>query len=264
MDTPLDDAEFLIRSVNRVTVLRLLAEEPRDRRDVQETLAVSRVTMGRLLGDLEDHGWVERRGHEYHIISLGRMVIEDVDAFLETVATAQQLRDVIGYLPVEDIPFDLRRFGDTEFIRVSRSDSDAPIRRMDELIRPADTVRVLTYTISEDGFRVIEERSSASNPAELVFSTHAVNIARENSRVARRFRSVIEASNRVYHYDGEYPHVIVIADGAVLYFVIDDFGNILGLFVTEDETIHSWAEETFDRYEREAERVGVDVFDADH
>jgi hypothetical protein len=52
MDEPLDDAEFLIRSANRVRVLELLVEGSRAPRHMQDDVEVTRVTMGRLPGDL--------------------------------------------------------------------------------------------------------------------------------------------------------------------------------------------------------------------
>jgi hypothetical protein len=56
MNTPLDDAEYLIRSENRIAILELLAEEARERRDIQEAIGISWATMARVFGELVDRG----------------------------------------------------------------------------------------------------------------------------------------------------------------------------------------------------------------
>jgi predicted transcriptional regulator len=265
MDGPLDDAEFLIRSANRVRVLELLVEGPRERRDMQDDIDVTRVTMGRLLGDLEDRGWVERRGHDYHITPLGRIVFEDLDVFLDTVWLAQKLRDLIPHVPTEDLPFDLRRLGEAELVRGDRSDTDAPIRRMSDLMGNADYLRILSSIVMEAGPRTTAERAEAgADTAEAVLSAGVVEAGRKNHRLSKYFRRWLEAGDRVYRYDGEMPHTIVLADDSVLYVVTDDFGNILGVFVTVDEPVFAWAEEMFERHKREADRLDAETFTTDN
>lgn len=265
MDKPLADAEFLIRSENRVRVLGLLLESPRERRDIQDCLDITRVTMGRLLGDLEDRKWVERRGHEYHITPLGRIVFEDLDMFLDTVGTARQLRDFISHLPTGNFPFDLRCLGEAELVRGDRSDTDAPTRRMSDLIGDADSLRILASIVMEAGPRTTVERAeTGAAPAEAVLSSGVVEAARNDHRLASYFQRWIEADDRVYRYDGEIPHTIILADESVLYFVVDDRGNILGMFVIEDETVFEWAEEMFEQYKGEAERLAAETFTPDN
>lgn len=265
MDGPLADAEFLIRSENRVRILGLLVERPRERRDIQDCLEITRVTMGRLLSDLEDRKWVERRGHEYHITPLGRIIFEDLDMFLDTVGTARQLRDFISHLPTEDLPFGLRCLGEAELVRGDRSDTDAPTRRMSDLIGAADNLRILASIVMEAGPRTTAERAeTGADQTEAVLSSGVVEAARENHRLAEYFRRWIEADERVYHYDGKIPFTVIIADESVLYFVVDDRGNILGMFIIKDETVFEWAEKTFEQYKGEAERLPADTFAPDN
>ncbi|GAA0451169.1 helix-turn-helix transcriptional regulator [Halococcus morrhuae DSM 1307] len=265
MDGPLDDAEFLIRSANRVRLLELLVEGPHERRDMQDDIDVTRVTMGRLLGDLEDHGWVERRSHDYHITPLGRIVFEDLDVFLDTIWLAQKLRDLISHVPTEDLPIDLRRLGEAEFVCGDPADTDAPIRRMSDLMGNADHLRILFSIVMEAGPRTTAERAEAgADTAEAVLSAGVVEVGRNNHRLSEYFRRWLEAGDRVYRYDGEMPHTIVLADESVLYFVVNDRGNVLGMFVIEDEAVFAWAEETFEQHKRAAERLDVDVFTTDN
>ena len=54
MTTSLDALVYLLRSENRVAVLRLLAGDPRTRDEIREATDVTRVTLSRMLGEMED------------------------------------------------------------------------------------------------------------------------------------------------------------------------------------------------------------------
>lgn len=70
MGTPLDDVEYLARSANRVRVLETLAKGPHDRTDLQEKTGAARATLGRILGEFEERGWIRRDGAEYELMPL--------------------------------------------------------------------------------------------------------------------------------------------------------------------------------------------------
>ena len=58
MTTALDDVDFLTRSEHRVTVLETLADEPHEYTELKDLTGVSRVTLGRLLAQFEEKGWI--------------------------------------------------------------------------------------------------------------------------------------------------------------------------------------------------------------
>lgn len=52
------DITFLARSEHRIAVLDALQEAPRARHELRELTGASRVTVNRVLDDLEDRGWI--------------------------------------------------------------------------------------------------------------------------------------------------------------------------------------------------------------
>jgi predicted transcriptional regulator len=260
MADPLDDAAYLTRSEHRVAVMELLAEEPRDRTELTDATGVSRVTMGRMLGELEDRGWIRREGHDYHVTHCGRIVAEDLSRLLETTETAQKLRDVETYMPVEAFEFDLRRLADARVLRPSRSDPNAPMRRMATLISESDRVRLVAPSVSPVPVRSHHDRvlDADGHEAAAVLTADAVDVALSDPDMRTWFREMVETGRYDwYRYDGTYPLDIVIPDETVLLALYDDTGGagFHSVIESTDETVLSWAVSEFERHRREAEPV---------
>ncbi|MFC6763655.1 helix-turn-helix transcriptional regulator [Natrinema soli] len=239
----------------------MLLDGPRECQELTESISVSRVTMVQILQDLEDRLWIEQEGQEYQITQLGRTLINGFELFLQTVEATQQLRDFIVNLSSEELPADLRPFGQAEVVRASHGDSNAPIRRMSEIAQSADQLQILTHSIFEEGLRATNKRaSSALDPAEVVLSTAAVKAASEDQQLSSYIQRSIETGTNIYHYDGEFLHIVLIADQSVMILVTGDFDNIIGGIISDDKRTLSWAEKTFKQYQREASFLSNDQF----
>lgn len=257
-----DHAEFLMSSDNRVQALEALAQQPQSRSDLQSLTGVSRVTVGRMLADFEERGWVRRDDHEYEATILGEMMANDAIGLLETAATAETLRDLIEYLPTEEFDFDLDRLADATIVRTSPSDIDAPLRRMGEQIRDANELHVLAYATTIEGPRANVERMNGNHgPTEIVLSTGATETVQSDIEMSNYVQGLIEAGANIYRYSDQLPHDIVIADEIVMYYVFDERGNQLGLLETDDGVVRSWAMQTIERYKRTSEQLAAADFE---
>ena len=98
MTTALDDVDFLTRSEHRVTVLEALADEPHEYTELKDLTGVSRVTLGRLLAQFEEKRWIVEN-EQYKITPVGEIIASDLLTLLETTELAQELQDVIQWLP---------------------------------------------------------------------------------------------------------------------------------------------------------------------
>jgi len=92
MSTPLEELEFLTRSSNRVAVLDALTEAPQNRDRLQERTGVSRVTLHRILTDVETMDWVERDGRTYRATRLGTLVTEEFGELHRLLRTVDDLQ----------------------------------------------------------------------------------------------------------------------------------------------------------------------------
>jgi predicted transcriptional regulator len=267
MDGSLDDAAYLTRSENRVAVMELLAERPRDRDTIKKATGVSRVTVGRMLGELEDRGWVRREGHEYRITESGRIVVEDLAQLLEATGTAQKLRDVEPLLPVDEFDFDLRRFADAEVRRPTRSDPSAHMRRMAELFDESTTVRVVAPSVSPLPVRAHRDRvlESDAHDAAVVFTGDAPAVATGDPEMGSLFREMTATGRfQGYRHGGGSPMDIVVIDRTVLLTLYDEgSAGLHSVLESSDEAVHAWAVSEFERYVAEADRLGIEAFDGE-
>lgn len=78
-----DDVEFLANSWNRFEVLDAVAESPRTRTELKELTNVSRVTLSRVLSDLEDRGWIVRETDRFEATNNGAVVAAAVSRLLD-------------------------------------------------------------------------------------------------------------------------------------------------------------------------------------
>ena len=267
MDAPLDDAEYLVRSENRIAVLELLAEGPRERRDVQHVIGVSRATIGRLFGEFVDRGWIERRGHEHHITPLGRMVVEDLGAFLRTIGTAQTLRAIQPYLPVEAFDFDLRRLADAEISTPHRSNAVAHLTAAAARLPDADLVRIVgtQFDIVHVGVAAAQFGARPySAEHHCVFLDDSLETVAADPELAAALARILELSHTTcYRHPGEFPCTLTICDGTVAIELNDGSGFVPAVVISDDEAVVAWAVDVFERHKQEAEPIDPAVFAVD-
>ncbi|WP_137289173.1 helix-turn-helix transcriptional regulator [Natronorubrum halophilum] len=151
MDTAIRDIEFLARSAHRVAVLETLAESPRDRRDLCAATDASNPTVGRIIRDFEDRGWIVRDDGRYELTLLGEFVTERFAELWSGMSTARTLRDVWQWLPHEMDGFTVDLFEDAEVAAPGPEYPYRPIKRVTQLLESTDAIRGFGTTLYKSG-----------------------------------------------------------------------------------------------------------------
>lgn len=257
---PLEDVAYLARSAHRVTALERLADRAMTRRELHDATEISQPTLGRILDGFEERDWAtcdRTNGRTYELTALGELVAEAFDDLLATVGTMQRFRAVADRLPLEAMDFDLRRFADAEITFPSPTDATAHMRREDELISEADSVRFLCSSSYGPGIKSYRDRIVGSEKRfTAVITADAMDaaLADEESRVW--VRDLATADNvTIYRYDGELDLILGVIDEAVSLVPLDDTGVPIAFIETRDDVIRSWAEVTLDEHLERAEIV---------
>jgi len=250
MESALADIEFLALSPNRVSVLRLLAEERHTRRDLAVTTGASQATLGRILRDFEERSWIERVDGAYVATATGELVADAFLDLLSVVETEHDLRPIVEYLPTAALGFDLRRLGDATITVPSGTKPNAPIRRVLDLLRESSSVRVFSHAFNEGSLDVIERRvTDGEMTFEGVFSRDAIDAVADDEGLRRRLTSLLdapEASLRVR--DDDIPVATTVADD-VVHLLLRDVNGVLQASVdTDDRAVSDWAHDTFETY----------------
>jgi predicted transcriptional regulator len=254
MNSALDDVAFLALSENRIDLLTVLSDERTHTRDeLMEATDVSRPTLARNLDDFEARAWITQHGQNAQITSLGTWVHGEFTDLLEMMDTARQLRTVEQWLSTDTLAFELDCLTDATVTLPSKNNPLAPMHRASELERTARRSRVLTHALPTPCLDAHWEAiTTGTHHFEAVVTPKVVE-AMTRPEHRSQFTDILTADQAaVFVYDGTIPDVVGINDGVVYFGVDDDRGAPLALIETDDATVRTWAEETFESYQEDA------------
>ncbi|SFR57260.1 Predicted transcriptional regulator, contains HTH domain [Halogeometricum rufum] len=260
MDSALEEIEFLALSANRVEVLDALTEGAATRRELEAETGASQPTLGRILGDFTDRGWITHDGARYVATATGRLVAEAFTDLWETMETELKLRDVAEWLPTESLGFDLGRLGDATITVPTRTRPGAPVQRVLELLEESSHVRIFSHAFNEQSLEVVTERTvEGVQTFEGVFSPDALDAIAHDSTLRQRLEALLDSeAAEIRLHEGPIPLAVTITDDVVHLLLRDDEGLLRAALDTDDDAVLSWAREAHERYWRAASPLDVD------
>lgn len=257
---PLEDVEFLARSVNRVRALQLLSTAAYTRRELMAELGVSKATVNRILSGFEAQGWVttvsadDRR--RYRATPPGVLMSAAFDSVLGAAEQAHNLKVTLRWLPVEELPFDPARLADATVVLPCPGDPIAPVHRVIEWMRTARWVRLLPVGYVAESLRVNRNAVVEGGQSfEAVFKTEILDCIAADPTAAGYLADVLEAGGRVYHYDGSIPYGVLESDHGYGIGLVDDSGAAQALVETDDEVVGDWLRSVLETYRDTSERL---------
>ncbi len=260
MDTALDDIAFLANSDNRVAVLERLVDGVRDRDELTGRVDASRVTIARIVRELEARKWITRSGCEYTVTPLGEWVYEEFTRLVDEMEAAQRLREPYQWMPDDLMPFDIRRLRDAELILLDGTDPTALVRRIVEFHRSGERIRGLARAAAPTFIKNQWELTvHGDTRVELVLTPEAVDVVRNHQPTAQKFREMLSAENARYSVHEEIPMSVGIVDGIVGINLTDEQGVLKGGVVTDDAAVQAWAVDLFKTCQERARPVDPDA-----
>lgn len=250
MPTSLENVEFLARSPHRIEVLDAITESPRARHELRELTGASRVTVNRILDDLEERDWLVREDGRCEPTPQGRFVAGEVTRLLENVETAAKLDGALGWLPTDAFEFDLAHLADAEVLRTeSWEDHTATIGRIVDLISDATRIRGSAIGFSHEAVDAMRDVTVEGECTfDVVVDEPTLGMIRGDEALRSRFREML-ASGRasMYRYEGEDPlHMVMAIDDTVVVCGHVEDGPPPGTVETTDDAVRSWADSYYE------------------
>jgi len=248
MDPAVDDVSFLARSPNRVAILRVLVDEPADRRALEGAAGASRITVGRILGDLTDRHWVHGDGDEYEATRLGRLVLDAFDDLTAVTDLAREIGPFIEALPRSFVDVDLRHFAGATVVRTTNADPYAVARVAAERMRDADRVEMLAHAVSSDVLEAQTAAAAAGQTSRVVYGPSLVETVADDDALRAQVRDLLATGNATVVAATEHiPVTVGVYDDETVGFAFTRNGFPSGGLVTEADAVLEWARETFER-----------------
>ena len=258
------DAAFLTASYNRGLVLDELCNRTLNRQELQRSTGVRRVTLGRILQDLESRGWIERSNGTFEATSLGKSVNDAFHDFLDAIDTARRFQEIACWLPDGLLELGIDRFHDAEVAIPTPSDPQAPMRLAVRQVREAETVRILTHAFAPGVIDALHERGlTGEQTVDAVIVGEVLDIFAADPELGPKVHELLSTDGARFYCPTEpVPHILAIVDDRVGIGVDDEQGRPHAVLDVGDEIVHEWAVDLYERYRLGSKPVSADMFTA--
>lgn len=256
MHDPLDTIEYLARSDHRVEVLGAICAEPRTRGEIRELADASRVTVGRIITDLEERDWVERVGRRYEATTEGRYIAAEFNRLVDNLEAFASLPAVVEWYPDDEPSFDLSRLAGAEVVTAEEGDIIAPMRQALDLIKGADRVRAVANGAAKEFVHATRVAVEAGARHTLVIPPDTLDALSSDPELRDGVMAGLEAGLRLLVVDADLP-VLQLADDTVALCS----GDHQAMIETDDPTVYEWADSYFESLREDATPIRPESFD---
>lgn len=253
-----DRTEETATLLSRLELLNRLCQSPAHTRDIIDETGQSRSTVHRAVNELTDLGLVHRVDDGIVATLAGRLVRDQLTAYLDGLDDILTARAVLDPLPVDaDIEYDILDGADGVLAK-----DPAPYRpadRIHEALSEATDCRFLLPTVDESRtVRILYEHVvTHGNSAELVVSEDVFRALR--NEFPRRMALLAEVDHFSLLVGEVPPYTLALLDGksttgepTATLVVHNDNGGVHGVLVNETELGVAWATTQYEQYRHEA------------
>jgi predicted transcriptional regulator len=237
-----ENIQYLSGSSNRVIVLDYLAENSEKPAEIREHLEIPRSTFRRILSEMEDRNWVEKRKNEYTATELGEYVEKSFTEFVDTMDVLEALSEFREHVPSSEVDVDFETLAESEVVVSAEHRPHAPLETYLDAVEDADEIQAVSPVISD--------LSSEKFYDNINNGTEVHNVVRKEvietifRRWEDRMESVVDTGRtQTWVYEGELPFGLMIADDTVHITAHDDSGVMRAVVVTDSKEALEWASE---------------------
>lgn len=261
IEPALEDVAFLSTSPNRMAILCCLREQPHSRHVLTEMTGVSRVTLARILDDLEERNWITQAGTRSEITPLGAWVCSEFIRLCEVLAEERTLRPVVPWFPPGGFGFPISALTDAEITLRTQADPTAPVGVFVRELESMTDYRAFSFSYTEPWFETTHERTLNDGLSwEWVTTPEVIQVLRADPRLSPRLREVLETGRAQIYTNEDVNTVVLFGDDRVLIRLVDDDQAPAALITATHPDVWAWAEDTFTAYKTHGEPVDPTTF----
>lgn len=256
---PLEDIAYLARSQNRVMMLEVLSSESLTRGHLIDRTSIASTTVGRILNELSDRGWVERTNvGTYTATPVGRQVIEEFMPLVDTISVIQSLGETVAWFQAADEPLELQHLLDATVRRPVRTDPMAPMNAYMDDLRTANEFYCLVGVAPPENFEKAMRDGTVERGmrVEHVITESEFTYLLDYPDRLERWRDYIEAGANVYCHAGSVPCNFMIFDETVyIGNAQSEYGEPYTIIESTNSSVLNWAHRIIDDYREESRKL---------
>jgi predicted transcriptional regulator len=237
----------------RAPLLSLLADSPRDQRDLRDELNVSRSTVYKSLQELREADLVAERDGRYELTGFGRLAWKRHDDHVARLHRLAVGRGLIETLP-DDRPIPLSLFERGQITVPGRHAPERPLDQLTDTGGHADHLRVLSPSGMPRLFSDIHENVDANEQTATII-TEADAISRLRSGYDRFEAAIATDGLEIRRVNEQLPYAIVLFDAEVIGLFGYEDGLLVGAAFSSDADAIAWGERVFERAGERSERM---------
>ena len=247
---------FLMQSPIRVQILELLRKEGElTKRELNERVDVSRVTVQRNVEVLEEHDWIDNSHPTYSITPLGELVIDEVERLEDSMEVVQKLRPFLKWIPRDSFDLDPHALAEATVIEVDHTNPTDWVHHHTDRIRSTSYAWALLPGTGIEAWEAAVDSSSNGLESQIIVSPDVAETLRTDPDYTEKIEILFERDAlELYVYDMSIPYHLGRLDQYIYFVAIDDTGLPRAFIETESDTVHEWAENEFESYLMRAEK----------
>ncbi|MFC4359042.1 helix-turn-helix transcriptional regulator [Halobium salinum] len=250
------DTDTLLDVIRHGPLLELLFDGPRDRRDIETELDVSRATSHRFTRWLDDHDLAERVDGQFRLTGKGQVVAESVLSFERDLLAADRLAPLLDSICEYHQEFVVEPFADATVTVLTPADPYAPMTRFLTLLRRSDSFRGFNTTHIVPPSLAPYEELFGDRDVELIYLPEVVESLDDDS--LEQVRSAVDVGRLTLHTREALPYGLAIFDDRVGIAGYDDETGTMRVFVDTDAMLaREWAERVWRTYRDDSEPLST-------
>ena len=261
---------FLTRSEHRFHVLDLLADGVSSRAELRDQLDATRVTLSRILGDLEDRDLIQQRTSDrgYELSTFGEVVHRDLVRLQGTIKAGQAYPELISRLPTDWFDFDLRCLANGEHVHGKSEDPLAAARVIANAIKGGSSCESLVGTFTSLPMYGYEQAIRNGNEPEVqvVFDSNVTETMVEDSSLRTKWREIQSQIDSTVYFslDERVPCTVDLIDGETVFFTVDrDQETGFDIISCSHPDVVAWADQVIGEYRDHAVPLAERTIDVD-
>lgn len=252
--SPYEYVNFLANSSTRHQILQELAEQPIDPGPLASRCSCTRPTIHRTLTTLQAYDWVNQVEEGYVITPVGKQILHQYDALLETFSTVMEYPQFFNHLGEEGMDIPLDAVDVSTVVTATPRNPHAPLTYFTTAIQEISSEQCLVIApiISPEFIEASQPLLEAGTTLELIYDKAGFETVRTEFKDELMTAFEMEQIT-LYLCPRALPFALVLLDEQVFVHAYEPSGQLSACLDSTDPALYVWAKDKYAEY-REAAR----------